>query len=152
MGSRAWAVTCLLLAGIGSSGCVLGGDTDRPVLGVDLLWDTAPGDAFAAADGCEEAGVETISYELTDGKGRVRGKSDGLEKCAQLDFISLTPGKYSLDIHGYDSHQQERWGATCDELELTRFDALYNCQVDLNDSGDDQGADAGTAEDAGVAD
>ncbi|HKU39211.1 MAG TPA: hypothetical protein VJR89_13715, partial [Polyangiales bacterium] len=108
---RVWAVSGLLLACAGASGCVLGGDSDRPVLAVDLYWDSDPSDHYRP-DSCDDADVEYMSWEIKDKKGKSLAKSDpDLEDCQQLDFVGLSPGNYQLEVHGYDRDKQERWAS-----------------------------------------
>jgi hypothetical protein len=53
-------------------------------------------------------------------------------------------------LEGYDEHKVKRWENTCTDLELGRFDVLYQCEVEqLPDDETDPG---GEDMDAGVPD
>src|SRR5262245_38424387 len=79
---RSPAAVLLLLAALGPSGCVLGNDTDGPVLAVDLLWDLSPTERFAAGS-CQDAEVLFVSWRLKDDGGEVLQESDDDETCAE---------------------------------------------------------------------
>ncbi|HEY2734785.1 MAG TPA: hypothetical protein VGI70_12410 [Polyangiales bacterium] len=121
---RSMAVLSLSL-----SACVLGNDSDPPVLSVDLLWDRAPDDRFSAGD-CDSAGVVYESWQLEQG-GEVIAKSDDPnEPCKPgFDFVDIGQGDYTLTIDGFDADQNMLWSSVCDGLDLDRFDALYQCKV-----------------------
>lgn len=142
----ALGAACLILVSVTASGCVLGNDNERPVLAVDPLWDLSPGPRFVGGT-CDEAGVDTMSWEIQDSRGRTLEKSEKPERCLALDFLNLKPGTYTLVITGYDRDEKERWTATCEDLTLGRFDMLYPCEVDQIDEQDESGGDD---EDAGT--
>ena len=149
MRSRTALATVSLLVCVCAGSCVLGNDSDRPVLGVNPVWDASPGERFLPA-GCKDAGVAWMTWEIQDEHGKRLKKSDGLEGCAPLDFVGLTPGTYQVVMQGYDPDEVKRWESTCDDLVLGRFDTLEPCnveQIEPEDSG--EGADAGVS-DAGL--
>jgi len=145
MGSRFALVTVgLLLVGLGAGSCVLGHDSERPVLSVDPIWDAAESDRFLP-ETCKGAGVAWMTWDLQDEHGKSISKVEDLEKCLPLDFIDLDRGSYQLVLEGYDADEQKRWANTCIGLELGRFDVLYGCAVDqIPDDETDPDMDAGT--------
>jgi hypothetical protein len=148
MSSRTALVTwSVLLSCAGAGSCVLGNDSDRPVLQVDPIWDAAPGEGFLA-DTCQGAGVAAMTWEIQDAKGKELEKSEHPEECKPFDFVGLRPGTYQLVIEGYDKDMQKRWQETCPNLKLGRFDVLYPCEVDqIPGDGTDENpddTDAGT--------
>jgi hypothetical protein len=147
MGSRTALVTVCLLVCVGTGSCVLGNDSDRPVLAVDPIWDGAAGDRFIP-DTCRGAGVVSMMWEIQDEDGKTLEKSEEPERCAPLDFIGLRPGTYQLVLEGYNEDKEKLWGNTCTDLVLGRFDVLYQCEVDQLEADDtDPGGedtDAGT--------
>lgn len=121
----------LLLAALVPSACVLGNDTDGPVLAVDLLWDLSASERFAAGS-CEDAGVLFVAWRLKDDEGEVLQESDEDETCAEsgdgFNFYGLYSGDYVLEVEGSDDQDARRWEATC-KFTLDRFDTLYRCKV-----------------------
>jgi hypothetical protein len=145
MGSRIALVTVgLLLVCLGAGSCVLGHDSERPVLSVDPLWDAAESDRFLP-ETCKGAGVAWMTWEIQDEQGKGLEKSEDLEECKPLDFFGLQRGTYQLVLEGYDKDERKRWANTCTNLELGRFDVLYGCGVDqIPDDVTDPDEDAGT--------
>lgn len=129
MGSRAALITACLLVCVGAGSCVLGNDSERPVLSVDPIWDASSGDRFIGQT-CEGAGVALMRWEIQDEKGKTLKEADDLEECKPLDFVGLDRGTYQVVLEGYDKEEVKRWENTCTDLELGRFDVLYGCMVD----------------------
>lgn len=146
----ALGAACLFFVCVTASGCVLGNDNDRPVLAVDPLWDLSPGPRFLGGS-CEKAGVDWMTWEIQDSRGRTLEKSTDLEPCKPLDFLDLTPGTYTVVLTGYDQDEQPRWNATHKGLRLSRFDVLYELEVDQVEDDTPSDPDDGD-EDAGTAD
>jgi hypothetical protein len=139
----AFVAACLVLLSVSAAGCVVGSDDDSLVLAIDPEWDLSPGSTPL----CRLAGVDSMSWELRDSRGNSIRKVER-DKCLALDFVGLVPGRYELEITGYDRDEVPRWKGTCDDLDLGRFDVIYVCpvdQVEVDDSGEDE-------DDAGVAD
>ena len=85
-----------------------------------------------------------MTFEIRDEHGKTLEKSDELEDCAPLDFVGLDRGTYSLLLQGYDEKETKLWEDTCTDLELGRFDVLYQCQVNqIADDSDGDDMDAG---------
>ena len=148
IGSRlAIAAACTLLGSLSAGGCVLGNDNDRPVLAVDPIWDLTPTDRFSGG-GCGAAGVVSMTWAIEDSRGRTIKEAEKLDECQPLDFLGLVPGRYRLQLRGYDRDDVERWSSTCTDLVLGRFDVLYRCEVDQVEP--DEGAPS--EEDAGMSD
>jgi hypothetical protein len=142
-----WIAALPLLLALAAGGCVLGNDTDGPVLAVDLLWDLSPTDRFAAGS-CEAAGVLFVTWRLKDGDGEVLQESDDDETCEEsgdgFNFYGLYSGEYQLEVEGLDDQDAQRWEATC-ELALDRFDTLYRCRIEQEEpaeSDEAEGADS----------
>ena len=150
---RTWALgaLCGILMSTAAGGCVLGHDTERPVLAVDPLWDVTPGGRFLG-DTCKSAGVGFMTWEIQDSKGRTLEKSDDLEPCMPLSFVGLTPGTYRVVLTGYTLDEEKRWEGTCSKLELGRFDTYYQCPVHQQADDDEASMDAGVPADAGDSD
>jgi hypothetical protein len=127
------ALGCLLLSGA-ASGCVLGNDSEPPILSVDLLWDRSPQANQFARGTCESAGVVWMDWQLKEGDRIVASsKPDGQECEDGFDFVDVGPGDYDLTVMGYDDTEQQLWTSTCDGLLLERFDVLYQCNVTRSD-------------------
>lgn len=100
----------------------------QPALGIDLAWDVVPGDEEFVGGDCEAAGVATMRWELVDQDGEPW--SQGESACLDgLDLCDLPPGSYVLTVEGLDAGGEVRWGSSCDELSLVRFDTLFRCKV-----------------------
>ena len=129
--STVTGIVCALLC-VSASGCVLGNDSDPPVLSVDLLWDRSPQDNRFSEGDCKSAGVVWMNWQLKDEDDQVIASSDdeGQECKDGFDFLDVGPGKYSLTTMGFDDSDQMLWNSTCDNLVLDRFDVLFECKVD----------------------
>lgn len=140
---RGAAAVLLLLAALAPSACILGNDTDGPVLAVDLLWDLSPTERFAAGS-CEDAEVLFVTWRLKDGEGEVLQESDDDETCAAsgdgFNFFGLYSGEYVLEVEGFDDQDAQRWEGSC-KLELDRFDTLFRCRVLQEDPAAPEGGD-----------
>jgi len=131
-----WVLGLLpLLLSTAASGCVLGNDSDPPVLSTDLLWDRSPQSNKFAEGTCESAGVVWMDWQLLDKDDHVVTTSDdkGQECKDGFDFVDVGPGEYKLTVMGYDDAEQQLWTSTCDHLVVERFDVLYQCEVERSD-------------------
>ena len=119
---------CALL---GASGCVLGRNSDDPVLSVDLLWDESETSRFSEGT-CESADVTWMEWKLKDDSGHVvrRNDKDATDCEPGFDFFDLDPGTYTLVVSGYDDQDKERWVSECTGLTMDRFDTLYECDIE----------------------
>jgi hypothetical protein len=146
------AVAVSLLACV-ASGCVLGSDSDPPILSIDFYWQRTP-DRNDYRNDCGSLDLNTIDWKLIDGHGQtITSKSgigcgDGVEG---VDFdIALAPADYRLIVTGYDENDQALWHGDCSGLTSDRFDRRYECDIDQ--TGTDSGGsdeDAGAPTDAG---
>lgn len=131
------AMLCLSLCAalFGASGCVLGRNSDDPVLSVDLLWDESATTRFSEGT-CDSADVSWMTWTLRDADGKTIRKNDKDDTDCQpgFDFFDLEPGTYSLTITGYDADDKPLWASKCTKLTLDRFDTLYECQIDQDPS------------------
>lgn len=131
--ARTFALGCgIACAVLGASGCVLGNNSDPPVLSVDLLWDESTSSHFSEGT-CESADVVWMEWALKDEDGHTVRKSEkgGNEDCQPgFDFFDLDAGNYSITVTGYDTDDQPLWSSKCTDLLLERFDSLYECRVD----------------------
>jgi hypothetical protein len=124
---------CLVLGGA-ASGCVLGNDSEPPILSVDLFWDRSPQPNQFARGSCESAGVVWMDWQLKEGDRIVTTSEDGGQACEDgFDIYDLEPGNYELTVMGYDDAQQPLWNSTCKNLGLDRFDVLYQCNATRSD-------------------
>ena len=119
---------CVRLLTVASalSGCVLGNDSDPPILAVDLFWESD-----RHLDGtCKSADVGNMDFRLLDAQDEVvEEQSD--RRCANgFEFTHAEPGDYTLEVTGYDAEHNQAWTGQCD-LRLDRFDRIYKCQVEL---------------------
>jgi hypothetical protein len=141
------AVALVLLAGL--AGCVLGNDSDPPVLSVDLYWHLRG--SHRGDSTCESSDVSSMTFQLTDvNSGDVvveNEDSDQGRECQDgFNFVDVGPGDYRLDVKGYDADQNQLWSGSCD-LWLGRFDRTYSCDVGMSSqasSGSNNDEDAGT--------
>jgi hypothetical protein len=69
MGSRSALVTACLLVCVGAGSCVLGNDSERPVLAVDPIWDASSSELFTPST-CSGAGVASMTWAIQDEKGK----------------------------------------------------------------------------------
>jgi hypothetical protein len=124
------ALASLVLWSTTAAGCVLGDDTDGPVLAVDLKWDRSPSERFSEGS-CDSAGVVWMNWTLRDSDGDALDQSpdDGTDCENGFDFFGLRPGDYALEVEGYDEADDLVWEGTCQKLRLDRFDKLYTCRV-----------------------
>jgi hypothetical protein len=121
------AVGCCVL-GLSLSqlfGCVIGNDSDPPVLSVDLYWDTE----HDSDRTCKTAKVETMDFRLLDARQNVVEERQGDECRNGFEFTHARLGDYVLEVTGYDADNNPVWSASCD-LYLDRFDRLFRCDVD----------------------
>jgi len=121
------AVSCCVL-GLSLSqlcGCVIGNDSDPPVLAVDLYWDT---DHYSDRT-CKSAKVATMDFRLLDARQNVVEERQGVDCENGFEFTHADLGVYVLEVTGYDSDSSPTWSASCD-LYLDRFDRLFRCDVD----------------------
>ncbi len=144
--------TATLALAVGLTGCVLGNDSDPPVLSVNLYWHLRGGSRYSD-ESCEDSGVSQVEFSLTDtNTGDVvvqnEDSDEGRECQPGFNFVDVGPGDYRLDVKGYDSDHNQLWSGSCD-LWLGRFDRVYDCDIGMRSSsssssgkGDDQ--DAGT--------
>ena len=116
---------------LGASGCVLGRNSDSPVLSIDLLWDKSASSHFSEGT-CDSANVSWMEWKLKDAPGHVVRANDADNTDCQpgMDFFDLDPGTYTLAVTGYDSQDAQIWASKCTKLALDRFDTLYECQID----------------------
>jgi hypothetical protein len=131
-----WVIGLVSLAlSSAASGCVLGNDSDPPVLSTDLFWDRSPQSGKFSNGTCESAGVVWMDWQLKDEDDRVVVTSeDGGQECEDgFDFVDVGPGNYKLTVMGYDDAEQQLWNGSCDGLVLERFDVLYPCRVERSD-------------------
>jgi hypothetical protein len=158
------ALGCTVL--LAASGCLLGNDSDPPVLSVALYWDSAPEARHFDEASCTQAGVEHFDWELRASDDSVitsrsdqpcRNGQSGGDPGRGFDFvIGLDPDTYTVVVNGYDDAGAQRWHTECDGLHLGRFDTLYECYVDQvppDGSTSTSDRDAGTPaadEDAGT--
>ena len=115
-----------LLCGAGAAlpGCILGEDSDPPILSVDFYWDA---DRRNSADTCASAGVASMDWQLADPDGNVVDEQDG--ECSDgFNFLGVDPGRYTLKVNGYDDDHNKLWEGSCPLL-LDRFDRAYRCDV-----------------------
>jgi hypothetical protein len=114
-----------------TAGCVLGRNSDDPVLSVDLLWDKSETSRFSEGT-CESADVAWMEWTLKDKGGDVvrRNDKDDTDCQAGFDFFDLDPGTYTLTVTGYDEADEARWASKCTGLTLERFDTLYECEIE----------------------
>lgn len=130
--SRAGALLAGLVLWSGSAGgCVLGDDTDGPVLAVDLRWDRSPSAERFSEGNCDSARVVWMKWTLRDSDDDRIDESDddGVDCENGFDFFGLRPGEYALEVEGYDEDDTLVWQDTCERLRLDRFDKLYTCRV-----------------------
>jgi hypothetical protein len=137
---RGGSVTGLLCVGLfcvplssSLAGCVLGNDSDPPVLSVDLLWDRSAQNGRFSEGTCASANVVWMEWQLTEKNGGrlVATNKDDSQDCRDgFDFVDVGPGKYNLTVMGYDDQNQQLWSSTCQDLVLERFDVLFQCKVD----------------------
>lgn len=120
----------LVLSSLTATGCVLGDDTDGPILAVDLSWDRAASARFSPGS-CESAGVIWMNWTLRDSDGEVRDDSgdDGVPCESGFNFFGLRPGVYELEVEGLVDDDVVTWSERCSDLRLDRFDKLYSCRV-----------------------
>jgi len=124
------AVGLLCGAAVGFSGCILGEDSDPPVLSVDLYWEDA---TRYSDDTCDSADVASMDWQLTDDAGEVVEEREG--ECEDgFNFLGVEPGNYTLKVNGYDADKNKQWEGTC-RLLLDRFDRVYPCDVGRLSSG-----------------
>lgn len=121
----------LALLSVGSlSGCVLGNDSDPPVLSVDLYWESDR----RSDSTCSSADVTRMDWQLTHGDGEVIVENEDTDKghaCNNgFDFPDVGPGDYVLKVTGYDSDDNPSpvWSGEC-ELWLDRFDRYFQCDI-----------------------
>jgi hypothetical protein len=107
------------------AGCVVGNDSDPPVLSVDLYWDT---ERYSDRT-CESSDVATMDYRLLDARQNVVNEQQGIGCRNGFDFTDAPLGDYVLEVTGYDADDNSAWSASCD-LYLDRFDRLFRCDVD----------------------
>jgi hypothetical protein len=143
------AVALVLLAGL--AGCVLGDNSDPPVLSVDLYWRLRGN--HRAESTCESSNVASMEFQLIDTHtGAVAVDNEDTEsgrECLDgFNFVDVGPGDYRLDVKGYDADQNQLWSGSCD-LSLSRFDRLYSCDVNMS-SQTSSGSGNGDDQDAGV--
>ena len=113
-------------AGTGLSGCILGEDSDPPVLSVDLYWEDQ---SRNSDDTCESADVASMDWQLVDTEGNVVEEKEG--ECQDgFNFFGVDPGSYTLKVNGYDGDQTKQWEGSC-RLTLDRFNRAYPCDVGL---------------------
>lgn len=127
---------CLALCGmaLSVSGCVLGRNSDDPVLSIDLLWDESATSRFSEGS-CDSADVAWMEWTLKNKSGKTVRKHDEDDTDCQpgFDFFDLEPGTYSLTVQGYaeiDGKDVLTWESKCTQLSLDRFDTLYECRVE----------------------
>ena len=148
--SKAVRASALALV-VGLSGCVLGNDSNPPVLKVNLYWQLRGGSRHGDSR-CQDSGVETMQFTLTDTNSDevvVQNEdSDAGRQCQNgFDFVDVGPGDYRLDVKGFDADDNQLWSGSCD-LSLGRFDRLYDCDIGMRSSSSSSGnkndQDAGT--------
>ncbi len=129
--TRKWqAFVCGLGLSLAASGCVLGGGDNDPVLSVDLLWDLSESNTRFLDGYCDEAEVVWMDWKLENEDGRVVKKSPKDERCADgIDFHDLDPGRYTLEITGYDENDEIEWQTRCTHLDIERFSEFYACEI-----------------------
>lgn len=134
------------LAALLLTGCFGSDNDERPVLGIDLEWDTRIDDDRFSGGFCDDPQpevrwmewslvAEALSEdELTDeeidslGPGGV--VTGGSEDCAEgIDIFDMQPGRYRLEVDGYDEDDVKLWSSACDQIDVRRFDVLYVCDI-----------------------
>ena len=118
------AVALLGASAAGLSGCILGEDSDPPVLSVDLYWEDQ---SRNSDDTCESANVASMDWQLVDDAGELVEEKEG-ECQDDFNFFGVQPGSYTLKVNGYDADHNKQWEASC-RLTLDRFDRAYPCDV-----------------------
>jgi hypothetical protein len=137
-----------------ASGCVLGSDSDPPILSVDFYWQRTPNRDDYRND-CRSLNLATIDWKLLDNHGHTVTSQTGIgceDGVQGVDFdISLAPTDYRLLVTGYDDNDQALWNADCPGLTSDRFDRRYECDIDQSAAatGGNSDEDAGTPADAG---
>ena len=126
-----WGLLAVVL-GSAASGCVLGNDSDPPILSVDLLWDRSMQNNRFSRGTCASSGVIWMNWQLKDLDDHVIASTeDEAQECEDgFDFVDVGPGEYTLTVMGYDDADQALWNSTCEGLVVERFDTLYECEVD----------------------
>jgi hypothetical protein len=143
------AAALVLLAGL--SGCVLGNNSEPPLLSLDLYWHVRGGERYGD-ERCRDSGVETMEFTLTDtntGEVVVQNEDSDEGRACQdgLNFVDVGPGDYRFDVKGFVADNNQLWSGSCD-LWLGRFDRAYACDIGMrsssSSSGNDNDQDAGT--------
>jgi hypothetical protein len=129
----------LLVSLASAAGCVMGNDSDPPVLSADLYWET---ERYSDRK-CATAKVAAIQFRLLDADGELIVESEpddayqGAARCVNgIDFPDLSLGDYVLELTGYDADHNVAWRSQCD-LSLDRFDRLYDCTIEKVTDTDD---------------
>lgn len=108
----------------GLSGCILGEDSDPPVLSVDLYWEDQ---SRYSDDTCESADVASMDWQLLDSESNL--VEEKTSECQDgFNFFGVHPGSYTLKVNGYDADHNKQWEGSC-HLTLDRFDRAYPCDV-----------------------
>jgi hypothetical protein len=119
------SLTAVMTAAVALSGCVLGNDSEPPVLAVDLFWASTR----SPKGTCNSADVGNMDFRLLNSKEEVV-KEESDRSCANgFEFTDAELGDYTLEVTGYDEDHNQAWNGQCD-LRLDRFDRIYRCEVD----------------------
>lgn len=150
--SKAVRASALALV-VGLTGCVLGNDSNPPVLSINLYWQVRGG-SHGGDQRCDDSGVQTMTFTLTDTNSDqvvVQNEdSDAGRQCQNgFDFVDVGPGDYRLDVKGFDADGNQLWSGTCD-VSLGRFDRLYDCDIGMRSSSSSGNSNDHGDQDAGT--
>lgn len=133
------AAVALLGASAALSGCILGEDSDPPVLSVDLYWEDQ---SRNSDDTCESADVASMDWQLVDADSKVVEEKEG--DCQDgFNFFGVEPGSYTLKVNGYDGDHNKQWEGSC-RLTLDRFNRAYPCDVSVASTPSDTSSASGS--------
>jgi hypothetical protein len=113
------------------SSCVVGNDSNPPLLSVDFFWEHLSR-GRSSYNSCEHVDVAAMDWELRDASDNSVIASDSRRDCADgFDFPDVLVGRYDLSVNGYDENDKKLWNSVCRNLVLDRFNVLYSCTIDL---------------------
>ena len=118
------------LAGLVLAGCFGNANDQRPVLGIDLYWDTKIDDPDFRAGDCDDPDpqVDWMQWALVDEEGVEVASGEGVCPIG-IDINGMEPGLYTLEVDGYDDNDVKLWSSACDQIDVRRFDVFYVCDI-----------------------
>lgn len=120
------AVALLCGSAAALSSCIMGEDSDPPILSVDFYWEDQDAGRHSD-DTCDSADVRSMDWQLVNADGKTVDERDGTCRDG-FNFKYVDPGSYTLNVNGYDADHNKQWQGSC-ELFLDRFDRAYPCNV-----------------------